>query len=385
MANECISENAGWSQWVDPLFQGVNSSSNVYFGTATDVPSWRAMLNTSTGWWPLDDASEQDDHNAPCTVVRPGKDRHTFYTRHNQSEFINHQRATTGIEYEDQGNITFPGACTYASAMDYNNDIVLVTRTDNDTWRFKKSSGDWGTTWGGSKRLFAPSTTTGQKYYLRSPTSTAGLYHIVFYGHPNGDWRGMTYGTVNLADGKILKPSTGSTQVANLSGTNLPLNESSLDDIVPTTGTEVARLYDVATVQGKPTVGYVKWDTPNSVLAQYYYAYLDGGTWHHVATGVMCGASYYSSSHYYAGMAFDKVGNNKVAFGREASGTSYVDVYPIDSSMAMGTKTEIKSDATYRLAKVKFAENSNKLYWGRLIEYVSFQDYRIHAWMEDFN
>lgn len=382
MAKTKLSGNGGYSySWSGPFF--LQAPTHLYYTAMTNAKIWRTFQDSSSTTNDLATAPELDDHNAPAILARPNKARHAFYTRHAKSYTVNHAKATSGISFVDQGNISHPdteGFVSYVRAVDYNDNIAIFSRCGGKTWRFRVST-DWGENWAGSKRLLHMDNTTGQKYMILSPSSTAGVYHLAAYGHPvSSDWRGMVYGTVNVNTGDV---SNTSGVIANLDGTNLPLDEDSFDDIVPTTGTEVARLFDVGEAHGKPVILYAKWDDANSVAAAYYYAYRDSGTWYHVATGVACGAMFQSGPRYYAGMSINKNGANKLAIAREASGTSYVDVYPINSDMTLGSATTVDSNASYKLVRPYFVEDSDDLVWQELRDYTSFSSpYTIWYWKD---
>jgi hypothetical protein len=192
----------------------------------------------------------------------------------------------------------------------------------------------------------------------------------------------MVYGVINFNTGDV---SNATGVIANLDGTGLPLTETSLDDIVPCTGTEVARLFDVGEAHGKPVVLYAKWDDAEEIEATYYYAFKDDeGEWQHMATGIACGEPFYAPSRYYGGMSIDKNGNNRLALSREEAGTWYIDSYDINSNLTLGSKTVIATNNTYPLVRPCFVEGGDSVVYQELKKYDHYTDYGIWEWKHDF-
>lgn len=373
-----ISGNGGYSWWTRPIF--IQAPTNLYFTAIANNKKWRAFQNSSSIYKDLDDCPELDDHNAPSILVRPSKDKFAFATRHGKSGVVNKFKANGGLStFQDDGNLNHPGDVTYSQVLDYGNKICVFSRVNFNTWRFFRTT-NWGSTWSSSRQLLDFGNYTGQMYMITAPTSTAGVYHLAIYGHPVGsNYRGMVYGRISMVTDNV---ANASGTIANLTGTNLPLTPNDFDDIAPTTGTERARLFDVGEAHGNPVILYAKWDDTNSIPAGYWMAYRDSSlNWNHVNLNILCGATFYQPSRYYAGMSIDKNGNNKLYVAREDNGTSYIESYPINSDMTIGTAILIDSSTTNRLVRPYAVEGGNEIAYQKLLHYNGYTNYGMEYWI----
>lgn len=376
-----ISGNGGYSWWARPI--AVLGSTNFYFGAIANNDKRRVFQNSSSTYADLETMASHDDHNAPSVLVRSGKDKLVFGTSHGATQDVKIWRATGGLStFTSDGSFSHPDYnITYVQACDYADKIAVFSRSEDYDWRFRRTT-NWGSSWGDSRRLLHFVNYTGQKYMITSETSPgSGIYHIAAYGHPTGsDWRGMVYGRLNMNSGNV---ANASGTIANLDGTNLPLTESSLDDIVPTTGTEVARLFDVGTLHGNPAILYAKWDDTNSVPAGYWLAYRDSSlVWHHVDLNILAGAYFWSPSKYLSGMSVSKNDVNQIATAREDNGTWYIETHDINSSYAITSTTVIDSSDSM-LVRPTYVERTNKLIYQKIIHYNDYSDYSLEYWKED--
>lgn len=373
-----ISGNGGYSWWTRPI--AIQAPTNMYFTAIANNGKWRAFQNSSTTYVDLDDCPEVDDHDAPSILVRSSKDKFAFATRHNKSGVVNKFKATGGLStFADNGNLTHSaGTVTYSQAIDYDDKICVFSRVGWQSWRFFRTT-NWGSSWSESRQLLDFTNHTGQVYMLTTPTSTEGVYHFAAYGHPVGsNYRGMVYGRISMVSGNVA--NAGGT-IANLDGTDLPLQVEDFDDIEPTTGTERARLFDVGEAHGNPVILYAKWDDTEEVEAGYWMAYRDSeDAWHHVDLEIPCGDPFYSPSRYYGGMSIDKNGNNKLYISREDSGTWYIESYPINSNMTLGSATSIDSDSTYPLVRPFAVEGGDDVIYQKLTTYTDYYDYGMEIW-----
>jgi len=373
-----LSGNGAYTWWTRPVF--LQAPTHMYFTTISDARLWRAFRNDSGDYVDLDTCPERDDHNAPSILARPNKDRLAFATRHAKSNVVNTFRASGGIDFHDAGNLWHPGTVTYTQVLDSNDRVAVFSRVNHLQWNFFLSE-NWGLTWGDSVEFLNSGVHTGLFYMTTAPSTTPGLYHFAAYGHPvNSSFRGLVYGTINVATGDISGPSG---VVGNLDGTNLPLSVDDFDDVVPTTGTEVARMFDVGEAHGHPVVVYAKWDDDNNVPAGYWLAHRDGlGVWTHVDLGVLAGAEFWAPSRYYGGMSVAKDGSGRVFTAHEAAGVWTVDEHPLLADMTFGTPRVIATDSDYPLVRPYAVEDGDAVVWQRLIKYNHYTDYFIQYWTE---
>lgn len=377
-----ISGNGGYSWWTRPI--ALQAPTNLYFTAASNNSKWRVFQNSSATYDDLDNAPEVDDHNAPSVVARSGKDRWAFATRHNASAVVNKFKASSGINFTDEGNLTHPGDVTYSQICDYADKMIVLSRVSSNTWRFFRTT-NWGSSWSSSRQLLGFSGHTGQLYMVTSPSASADTYHVAAYGHPTGsNFHQIVYGRINVNSGNV---SDGISTLANLDGTNLPIGVNDLDNIGCTTGTEVVRMFDVGEAHGMPVILYAKWDDVNSVPAGYWMSYKDSSdVWHHVDLGILAGTPFWSPSRYLAGMSIDKNGNNRLVLAREDSGTWYVEKYPILESsgvLSLDTPTLIDSSTGNMLVRPYMVEDGNSVIYQKILHYNDYTDYGMEYWKED--
>lgn len=375
-----LSGNGGYSWWTRPVF--FRYVTDMYFTAITNAKIWRAFKNSYLTNQDLDTSPEADDHNAPSIIVRTGKAKLAFFTRHGASAVVNMARATSsGLSFVDAGNLTHPGMATYTQITDSGDRVAVFSRVGPSSWRFFHST-NWGGTWSTSRELMNLGAYTGQMYLLIAPTGTAGIYNITAYGHPvSSDFRGLVFGQLDMATGDI---STSAGVIANLDGTNLPLAITDLDDLAPATGDEVVRMFDSGTLNGHPAVAYAKWVDP--LEAAYWFAWRDeSGTWTHVDLGVAAGASFYPTSWYFGGMALDKGANglSRIVLAREEAGTWFVETRSVVSDMTVGTPSVVASDGAKPLVRPLIVEDGSAIIYQRLVTYTDYSHYLMEYWMAD--
>lgn len=384
-----ISSNGGYTyNWTNPY--AVYDGTDLWFTGINNAGIWRVFKNdtsSSLNYCDLDTA-EDDDHNAPSLLIKSGKDKLVFYTRHNASQIVNYGKITVvsgQVTYTDLGNLYYPSNVTYTRALSYGDKIVLLTRSGTGKWQYRISE-DWGANWGDAFVLLDYS--EGNIYpAIQEFDSTADKYHIAMALNPaNTTPHFITYGTLDMTTGDV---SNFAGVIGNIyDQTNLPLGKSDFDDlgVVNTSGRQT-RLLDVADKQGKTCVVYCQWD--GGVVSRYYKAIQNNdGSWTRSTIDnsngpLVTGAEFTPTSeakHYIGGISFDRNAQNRLYISNEESGTWRIRKYELDSNLALITPLTLQSSTDKPLIRPIGVKGQTKTLWQEARVYNGFGDYTLWIW-----
>lgn len=381
-----VSGNGIWSWWGMPV--SVKRDGNIYFTAVTIEGYWRIFKNDSTSYVTLGTGNE-DDHNTPCMVNESGKPLVVFYTQHGVTTTVKYK--ICGLDgsgnldwpnFGSQQTITFPNGTTYVQAItdSANDTIYLFTRSSEQQWYFAKSE-DWGQTWDDPVLFFETAVTGARMYCLLQPSeSESGVFHLAAYGHPSDDWKTIRYGKIDISTGTI--STYGNSNVANLDGTGLPLDEHSLEQAYTPSGTRRARLLDIGDKEGKSVLLYARWDD-TTTIPEYCYAVRNDstGVWSHTYI-TSSGGTFdpVEARKYVPGMCLDRNGNNWIYLGRKLSTTWKMERYDLNSSLAVTGSSTVMTDSDKWLVRPIATRGSDGMRFCRLISYNGFDDYQSHIY-----
>ncbi len=370
--------------WIQPC--AVTQGTDTYFSGVIDTNGdwrvYRSDVNGTVTYQKLYDATEQDDHNAPALAIQPGKDMIAFFARHGQSAYLNYCTSPLGaLNFGAKSSLTFSrGSTTYCQPIFKGNDLYVFVRNSSEYWSFKHSP-DWAATWDSGETDFIYGG-TGNKIYivLKQDESNTDLYHCAAYGHPSeSSLRDIWYCTLNISTGDIATPAQGT--IANMDGTNLPLNITSLDTAWLHTGTYQSRLHDVAIKQGKPCILRAQW-SDGSPIPLYKMTYLNSGTWNHVTVETSGGEFFNSGRKYVGGMSFDKAGQNRFYLSKKDTADNNiwkVRTWLINSDMTV-TYSSTRDTSSQILARPIPVQNGNGVVYCQFSDYTSFTNFNAAMW-----
>jgi hypothetical protein len=369
-----VSGNAIYSWWNHPIATKVGS--DTYFTGITDVGAWRVFKNSSTTYTTLDDDGDGDDHNAPTILAKSGSDTIAFYTRHGTQNYVSYRKAAEGtLSFGSRQYVYFSGDVAYSQVLNNGNTIVLFTRVGT-TWEYSYST-DYGDTWSTSQTFYE--SVTGRVYLnFQESETTAGLYHFAAaYNPDNPNPHYIAYGQLNIVTGDVSNTADG--VFDNIySPTGLPFRKGHLDDLgVIQNDDQHVRLLDVGDKYGKTVVYYAKWD--GGITSRYYYAvHNTDGTWSRYALGIYTGKCFTpteEAKHYIGGLALNRNGTNTLYVSHESGGTWYLQSFPINSDLTIGTANTIDTSTTYPLVRPYAIHGANTAIYQELHTYDTFKQY----------
>lgn len=392
MPKKLLSNHLAYSWWTNPVAIKEAGTNNIlYTGIKDDGdPRIFRLKPTDPDNNPsaiqnhiLFEAPELDDHNSPSIATSQGRDLIVFWQRHGASSQINYWKAPEGtFNFGAKQVIYFPGTVTYSQIAHYQNTIYVFTRVDAYFWYFVKST-DWGNTWSTPVKLFDGVAFGGQHYMLIKPfPSDPTKYQMVFYGHPTSStWRDVTYGEFDITNGNITSPN-GFT--ANLSGTNLPIVNSSLSIAwTPPAGDYKIRLFDVGIKHGKPVILGGRFNSVD-LNATYRFIHLDSGnTWVETPLIRSNGAFDNGLGRMYAyGGCFDNNNSNKVYLAYKYNGANHyqLDQYSVDASFGIHSQIVIQND-NLQLVRPYGVYNDTAMIFQELYYYNSYTNFDIKLWL----
>ena len=208
--------NAAYSWWTQPL--AVTDGPYTWVASIAHLGTVRiARTEPSTGSvkWATLGTSKVDDHNTPAIALSAAHPHLlAFYTQHGTDNVMRYRTVDRQtLAMGEQQESRFSGRLTYAQVIQSPTQLTLVTRIEDDRWHYR-TSGDFGATWG-DERVLIDGDGHGKVYALIKPNGTAGVHHLVFYGHPvHSTFRPVEYGAIDFNSGSISRPD--GTIVGNL-------------------------------------------------------------------------------------------------------------------------------------------------------------------------
>jgi hypothetical protein len=369
-----VSGNAIYSWWNHPIATKVGS--DTYFTGITDIGAWRVFKNSSTTYTTLDDDGDGDDHNAPSILVNAGKDTIAFYTRHNTQTYISYRVAPEGtLNFGTRQYIYFPTTVTYSNVISKGDRIVIFTRC-GENWCSSVSE-DYGQTWS-TGQLFYESVSGRVYMNLQQSEEDSDIYNFATaYNPDNANPHYIVHGQFNIETGDV---TTANGTVANIydhTGT-LPFRKQHLEDLaVIQNNDQHIRLLDVGDKYGKNVIYYAKWD--GGTTSKYYYAvHNTDGTWSRYSLGIYTGKCFTpteEAKHYIGGLALNRNGTNTLYVSHESGGTWYLQSFPINSDLTIGTANTIDTSTTYPLVRPYAIHGANTAIYQELHSYITFKDY----------
>lgn len=375
-----ISGNGIYSWWTQPL--AVKRGSDTFFTAVTLEGYWRVFRNDSTDYVQLG-TGNQDDHNVPCVVAEAGKDIIVFYTQHGVTSTVKYKKCSTWPTFGSEQTITFPYGTTYVNTITdpVNDTIYLFTRSSEQKWYVTKST-DWGDTWSTPILFFESSVTNARMYCLIQPSeSESGAFHLAATGHPSDDWKTIRYGKIDIFNGEI---TSNEAYVANLDGTDLPLNEYSLEKAWEPSGTQRTRLLDIGDKDNKPYLLYARWDDSTTVPG-YYNGVRNNSTntWNQsymMSSGGVFGPV--EARKYVGGACIDRNGNNWIYLMRKLSSSYRIEKYTLDSSLQPDVGSTVVSESSNWVVRPVAVRGEDRVHWCKLINYNDFDDYQSHIYKD---
>ena len=380
-----ISGNGGGTWWTHP--QAIHDGTNLYFTATTNSMLWRVFQNSSSTFALLDTGTEQDDHNAPSILARPGKDVLAFYTRHGKSNIVNwaswDRTGSFASNWTDEGNLTFSNYVTYSQLLDFEDKIFLMCRSETGKWKYRTTL-NWGTSWSSLHTFFDNSGVN--IYLLFTPSETEeNVWHVAGAKNPASSTEHyIIYAKINVETNKVYNFAGEIGDIYTLDG--IPFSKTDFDDIEAVSGTTAKiRLLDVGDKHGKTVIYYARW---GDVTSQYYQAVQEtDGSWTHSALGINTGALFTTAQdqakHYIGGVALDRNNNNILYVSREASGTWYIDKHTVNSDMTLSSATNITSHATKKLIRPYAVRGHSSMIYQECQSYTDYNDFTIHYYKED--
>jgi len=346
--------NAAYSWWTQPL--AVSDGPYTWVASIArlgTVRIARAQPSTGSVKWATLGISKVDDHNAPAIALSAAHPHLlAFYTQHGTDNVmryrtVNRQTLAMG---EEQA-LRFSGRLTYAQVIQSPTQLTLVTRVADDQWHYR-TSGDFGATWG-DERVLIDADGHGKVYALIKPNGTAGLHHLVFYGHPgHSTYRPAVYGTIDFNSGIISR--TDGTVLGDLDEPGGPaIQPTELEQVIAPRGSFKVRVLDVGLAAGRPAIAYAVWDAATAAQnATYKLKVLEGTSWTAPSWSLASGKpfGFEADSQYLGGVSFGRGGQLYTA--RETKGTWIVQEWQWSSKSARWTAyREIARSSQYKLVR----------------------------------
>ncbi len=301
---------------------------------------------------------EDDDHNNPALLAKPGRPLVCFYSRHDAEEGLRYRISTAPLSvgaWEPERILSFGGSTTYAQVHAVGDELHLFTRVDETRWGWRRSL-DWAQTWE-APRDFLSFDTDQQVYMATALLADGRTMRVAVSGHPKQYEQKPLHDvwacTVDLVTGDVTLPSTGR-NIGNLrTGAQMPLDYPTLELVQKTPADRTVNLFDVGS---GPVfeIGYVSKirDDQTTRDGWHHVASLRDGAWtvEHVApTGRKFG--YIDAGLYVGSIAFpERAPSGQLFLTREAEGRWLFEFWRRDAD-GRWTGTPLCAPGSQRLAR----------------------------------
>lgn len=285
-----------------------------------------------------------DDHHAPALLIDAKNPPVILWSEHNFDKLVKVKTgAAVGVLPTADTvttTATFPNLLSYQQAFRRaDGEITVFCRNQQPLWRAAKSS-DNGATWGTAFTVFDFTDNLG--YMLATQSGDVihcGLFTNPVLDGPHDIWYvniNLTTGVITDIDGNVL---------ANMDGTNLPIDVLALTPAIAAAGNDNTRLLAVA--DGK--VAYASWQIGTQAATRLYQvAEYDGDDWNVSSLGdpgVTLDPD--TGNTQFGGMAFTDDGD--VYLSREDDGTWTIEKWADSAGWALDEITA--TSATRKLVR----------------------------------
>jgi hypothetical protein len=331
-----LSEDMAWCWWTRPRATRLGDA--VYFAALDSSGGMiAARLDLASGKVARARlaAFEDDDHNNPALLAKPGRPLVCFYSRHDAEEGLRYRISSAPMSldaWQPEQILTFGGSTTYAQVHAVGDELHLFTRVDETRWGWRLSR-DWAQSWQ-APRDFLSFDTDQQVYMATALLADGRTMRVGVSGHPKEYEQKPLHDVwaclVDLATGDITAPSTGAVLGNLRSGENLPLRETALELVQRTPADRTVNLFDVSS---GPVfeIGFVsKVKDDNSTRdARYHVASLRDGSWRTEDVAPAGGKfGYIDAGLYVGGVAFpDRAESGQLYLTREEHGLWHFELW----------------------------------------------------------
>lgn len=322
-----------------------------------------------------------------------------FYTRHSTGKspiFLARASKPESIsEWEPRQPLRLNDTIAYAGMSNtytYTNIVRLVDENNKLYlfWRgadFKpnfSTSADNGKSWESGKIMVLPERTyRDRRPYMKVASNNKDVIHFAFTdGHPNAEPTNSIY-YARYQNGSLFR--AGGDKMMDWK--DLPLDPTNADIVYDASQSkEKAWIWDVAEDRdGKPVVVYAKFPTDTTHV--YYYGIFDEGKWNnykltdagkwfpHTRPGVK-----ERERNYSGGIVIDHQDASNVYLSREKNGVFEIERWSTNDHGKTWKVEEItrdsRNDNVRPFVVRNHAEDSKRLLWMNVQEYIHYTDYR---------
>lgn len=221
-----------------------------------------------------------DDHTLPALIAVPGKPLIAMYSGHSVDGVLRWRKSIGNAEVsplvlgpEKTHDLGQQDTTDYTNCNVYNGNIYVLHRTGyaENIWSLSVST-DWAETFTTTALISAPA-----QFYCTGVIA-GSTFRIASFGHPTiGTDHNAWYCEIDLTTGNV-RNSAG-TVLGNINGTNLPLAQTSLEQVAAPAASMVV---DNIVVSGaaNPELFWAEGNPGNIIPTQNYcHAVRVGGTW----------------------------------------------------------------------------------------------------------
>jgi hypothetical protein len=322
-------EDMAWCWWTRPRASRIGDQ--VYIGALDHeggIVATRLDLGTGAVTRARLAQFEDDDHNNPALLARPGRPLVCFYSRHDAAEGLRYRVSRQPLDLGDWGPeriLTFGGSTTYAEVHEVKGELHLFTRVDETRWGWRMSA-DWAASWSAPRDFLAFD--TDQQVYMATALCADGrTMRVGVSGHPKDyeqkPLHDVWAAEVDLVSGAVRAPASGRILGNLRTGEGLPLDYPALELVSRTPPGRTVNLFDVSS---GPVfeIGFVSKlrDDHATLDATYHVASLRDRAWQ-VEEVAPAGSKfgYIDAGLYVGGVAFpERAAGGQVYVAREAGG-----------------------------------------------------------------
>lgn len=297
-----------------------------------------------------------DDHNTPILWAAPGRRMVMMYTHRGSDSVIYYKVSDTSGDIDTLASATeltkdFGDAISYNQLFKIDS---LSSASEDVFWYFNRvTAAGWNitpmtvnqstgaVTWGTSRAIIS---STSQAYLSIAEDYSSGVQKLrVSWCHnPAAASSAVRYFEINCSTGAITSPLDGSLS-ANVSGTNLPINEAALSPLLEGLASGFSRrMFYVRGGPALPAVAIAEWDNTTPDEAEYKVVRAVDSTataWtvdSYGTAGPRIG--YHAGANYISGMTFPYPANDEsVIVARETEGYSTVEIWNRTTSAVIKT------------------------------------------------